>query len=115
MNEIQKKYRLCPECYELSEEPGYCRCGGFKRLDCDDLKPEEKKMWEHGFETAKRLILEEGDGMKKRPEHLVSEADAVFGYNQALTDYQERIKQLSEEVDHEWENEKVKRANMINL
>ena len=81
--------------------------------------PKEQMIFDAAFELGmaeqKRLILEEGDGMKKRPEHLVSEADAVFGYNQALTDYQERIKQLSEEVDHDWENEKVQRANMINL
>lgn len=94
MNEIQKKYRLCPECYEIFEEPGYCRCGGFKRLDFDDLKPEEKKMWEHGFETAKRLILEEGDKMKRK--EIVYANTSESGYNQALTDYQERIKQLSE-------------------
>lgn len=98
MNDIQKKYRLCPACYELSEGPGYCQCGGFKRLDFDDLKPEEKKIWEHGFETAKRLILEAGDSFrmtllmshrnKDNHEHY------KMGYNQALTDYQDKIKKI---------------------
>lgn len=115
-------------------QSGYdqCRKEGCKCIDYDQNKDfvteivgyDENaiKIINEAMAEQKRLILEEGDKMEQKPDNKYDDEQMLryrqqwkSGYNQALTDYQERIKQLSEEVDHEWENEKVKRANMINL
>lgn len=57
--EISKKLRLCPECWTLSEGTGYCDCGGFKRLDFNDLPEEEKRAWVDGFERGESHSVQE--------------------------------------------------------
>lgn len=77
--EISKKLRLCPECWTLSEGAGYCDCGGFKRLDFNDLPEEEKRAWVDGFERGES--------------HSVQEAKAE-GYQECLTELCKKAKRV---------------------
>ena len=53
----------------------------------------EKLYVEELLHQQRTELIEQVEGMEKKPDHLVSEADALFGYNQALSDVLNLLKE----------------------